>query len=287
MAHQNPWQLSVLLELLDDPRNDIYLLIDGKSELGTDELLYLPSRSGFVTYKNVDFKIYWGGLSQIKGEMFLLERASEQNCYHYMHLISGLDLPIKTQEFIHDFFSELSKECVGFNEQNLGVAKWKTERFHFFVEGFNYRDREVYKYLRNGLVFIQKLLGIKRKREFATYYHGSNWFSISGRFAEYLIERKPQILDSYRYTISCDEVFVQTELKHSAFEPFRGFEGLEDSGNLRLIDWSRRVRNSPYTWRMKDLKYLLSTDFLFARKFDERVDRDIIDAIRTQLTRGN
>ena len=51
-------------------------------------------------------------------------------------------------------------------------------------------------------------------------------------------------------------------------------------GSLRLIDWER---GNPYVWREKDFNDNLKSNCLFARKFDERVDKLIIKKIKEDL----
>jgi hypothetical protein len=284
IAHINPWQLSVLLELLDDERNDIFLFIDGKSNLSVDQLTYIPKKSKLILANEESKKIYWGGISIMLSELILFERALAEDSYHYFHLLSGLDMPLKTQDEIHDFFKNSNLEYVGYNQENLVLADWKTSYYHFFVEGFNYRENILCKILRVGLMYMQKWFGIRRKREFETYYHGANWISITSKFAAYILSRKEALLKTYQYTICTDEVFIQTELKYS---PFKGNEieiDFPDSQNMRLIDWTKKESNSPYTWRMSDWEYMKNSPFLFARKIDERVDKNLIIAIKNYLS---
>lgn len=56
---------------------------------------------------------------------------------------------------------------------------------------------------------------------------------------------------------------------------------IEDNG-LRLIDWER---GEPYTFREEDFDLLInpSNKNLFARKFDMRVDKAIIDKLYNYL----
>jgi hypothetical protein len=284
MAHVNPWQLSVLLELLDDERNDIFLFIDAKSNLTVDQLNYIPKKSKFILVNEESKHQYcWGGVSEIRTELSLLERALKEGPYHYFHLLSGLDLPLKTQDEIHAFFENTQLEYVGFDKQNLKMADWKTKYYHFFVEGFDYRGVILYRILRVGLMLVQKWLGFRRKREFDTYYHGSSWFSITHNFAEHLLARKEALIKSYQYTFCPSEVFIQTELKNSSFKGYEFEIDFPDSQNMRLIDWERHVGNSPYTWRMSDWEYMKSSPFLFARKIDERVDKGLILEIKNHL----
>ncbi len=284
MAHVNPWQLSVLLELLDDERNDLFLFIDAKSNLSHDQLTYIPQKSKFILVNEESKHSYcWGGISEMLIELILFERALAEDQYHYLHLLSGLDLPLKTQDEIHAFFENSKVEYIGYNQENLVFADWKTKYYHFFVEGFDYRGFMLYRILRVSLMLAQKWLGFKRKREFDTYYHGSSWISITQKFTEHLLARKEALINTYQYTFCPSEVFSQTELKNSSFKGNEVEIDFPDSQNMRLIDWERREGNSPYTWRMSDWEYMKSSPFLFARKIDERVDKGLILEIKNHL----
>ena len=72
MAH-NEWSLlNVLLSLLDDDRNDIYLHIDKKVKQMPE--LYQPKHSTlYYTPKRYDVR--WGDVSQIHSEMELFKTA--------------------------------------------------------------------------------------------------------------------------------------------------------------------------------------------------------------------
>ena len=47
--------------------------------------------------------------------------------------------------------------------------------------------------------------------------------------------------------------------------------------NMRFIDWKR---GDPYLFHSSDFNELISSDLLFARKFNEDVDNDIIIKIK-------
>ena len=63
MAHNEPEILKVLLSMLDDERNDIYLHIDKKSNLIDTNEVKLKHAGFFVLEKR--FKLYWMDFSQI------------------------------------------------------------------------------------------------------------------------------------------------------------------------------------------------------------------------------
>ena len=96
MAHGSLPLLRVLLSMLDDERNDIFLHIDRKSDMldGAEPLVLSKARL-FVLEQRVDVR--WGNLSQIKAEYVLFEEALKHGPYAYYHLLSGQDLPIKSR----------------------------------------------------------------------------------------------------------------------------------------------------------------------------------------------
>ena len=57
-----------------------------------------------------------------------------------------------------------------------------------------------------------------------------------------------------------------------------------NTANMRFIDWTRgeSVRH-PWVFRADDLDLLMRVPHFWARKFDERVDAEIIDLIYGQL----
>ena len=67
-----------------------------------------------------------------------------------------------------------------------------------------------------------------------------------------------------------DEVYKQTIIWNSKYK-----ENISED-EIRLIDWER---GKPYTFKMEDYNELAGSKMLFARKFDENVDNDIIEKI--------
>ena len=55
-------------------------------------------------WKMKTIKVYWGDISLVKVEYLLFESALSHGPYAYYHLLSGTDLPIKSQDYIHAFF---------------------------------------------------------------------------------------------------------------------------------------------------------------------------------------
>ena len=115
IAHNEYPVLEVLLSMLDDERNDIYLHIDKRAtELFQQIKKVKMQKAGFYLIEN-PIEVYWGDISQVQVEYLLFETALSHGSYAYYHLLSGTDLPIKSQDYIHAFFQQnAGKEFVGF-----------------------------------------------------------------------------------------------------------------------------------------------------------------------------
>lgn len=138
IAHNNFEQLQLLINLLDDDRNDIFIHIDKKVK----ELPLLTTNKSklFILDKRIDVR--WGDVSQLETEIILFETAIKHNHYEYYHLISGVDLPIKPNDYIHNFFNiNKGKEFVGFSEVDSEKLKWNVCYRHLLTK--HYRQKNI------------------------------------------------------------------------------------------------------------------------------------------------
>lgn len=99
MAHTNLNQLKKLLNLLDDINSDIYIHVDRKSSIDVSELKTQYSK----IYVFKEYAVYWGEYSQISVELFLLKAAVQHGKYDYIHLISGMDIPLMPIKKMNEF----------------------------------------------------------------------------------------------------------------------------------------------------------------------------------------
>jgi hypothetical protein len=282
-AFNNRPQLEVLLALLDDERNDVYLQIDSKGNLSMEGFSMKKSNLFILE----PFPVYWGGFSFIKAILGLL-RASVQKHYHYYHLITGSDLPLVSQDAIHDYLEKKDREFVDFMPEFDNFAHFKAAYYHGLVETAWYRNHRWLRGIGIGLVRLQALFGVDRSRkDRLSYRHGSTYFSITHDFAEYILDQEPWIRKHFQYTLAGDEVFLQTLVMQSPFKDrlHDGADGM--TLNLRHIDWGRRDKNSPYTFRTKDFEELvrMGERAFFARKFNREVDGEIIELVVDKIRR--
>ena len=287
LAHTHLRQLRTLVSLLDDPRNDIYIHIDRKAPFRAKDLEGVCTRSA-VYFVEPRIRVHWGGPSIMRAELALLKAATAAP-HAYYHLLSGLDLPLKTQEQIHAFFdAHPGMEFI----QCWPTEKKETARFTYYMPFPDGNDILPAK-LANKLVKRAMMRVGAKINQGIDFHFSSQWFSITDGFARYIVSREDWLEQVFGPTGTPDEVFVATLLwnspfKDRLFDPTIHLERQEDkqkvlSGNMRLIDWTRGSARHPWTFRGADWDLLTGTPCLWARKFDQRIDAEVIERLKKHL----
>lgn len=282
MAHTQPELLKTLLTLLDDERNDIYLHIDSKAkDYPLEDVVSVLKKSNFIFTERTDVK--WGSYSQIHCEMVLLKEAVKTE-HSYYHLLSGMDLPIKSQDEIHAFFEKyeglefVDEDLPQISEAALSRVKYSHK---FYGKAGSFRD-----ILGAFTTKVQKLLGVDRTKKYGdiTFQKGRNWFSITHGLAKRVVEKENWIRDVFGQSVCGDEVFLQTVARNSEFaQKICNPNTMPEIPDTRYIDWERGSNNNPYIFREGDYEELRAANGLFARKFDRNVDEKIIEKICADL----
>jgi hypothetical protein len=259
LAHANFSQLRLLLLLLDHPDNDIYVHVDTESRCGSlDGLAACCRRSRVLVSQKI--RVKWGEYSIVQAELLLLSQAAQER-HDYYHLLSGMDMPLKTQDEIHQFFDE-----------HAGIE---------FVAGTEYSEPGVTLARLKKRLYNSPLRG-------GAIYKGSQWFSITHAFARHLLGMENMIRRLFEGTHTPDEKFVQTMLLNSR-SSYRWSGAIDEdfpSLNMREIEWNYsgcRACAHPKTFTIADERRLLASRCLFARKFDQRRDSRIIAALARHI----
>lgn len=287
-THNNFEILKYLVKTIDDERNDIYIHMDKKAQGFVPDNINREVKKSAIYYIE-PLNVHWGGYSQILVEYNLLKAATEKGYARY-HLISGVDFPIKTQDEIHEFFEQNADiEIVHFDYAYAvtpDLFKGRMEQYHLLRDKID-RSNKWLNELELFLVHAQKLLKLKRKMpEGYTMKKGANWFSITDKCANYIVSKEKWVRRHFKYTKCCDEVFLQTLVYNSEFKDHLYYDSYEKrNGNLRYVDWKR---GNPYIFRIEDFDDLISSHYFFARKFDEKVDLEIVQKLyENMMIRGS
>lgn len=279
VTHANPYVLEKLILMLDDIRNDIYIHVDIKSkDFDFDYFQSLPQKSALRFVERVDVR--WGHISLVKAELTLFREAYQHGQYSYFHLISGVDLPIQSQDYIHAFFEKnQGKEFVGFGDDYFDIDRVRKK--HLFpkymkVDG-RYLWQRALRQIRNKGLSLQRFFNYDyRNTDGMNFAYGSNWVSLSLDLVKELINEEECMLDFYQSANCSDEIYKQSLVLNSDFINKVYDRENELRGCMRLMDWQR---GRPYTFRKEDFEMIINSGMLFARKFEDHVDTDIVDLI--------
>ena len=276
IAHADFQLLEVLVSALDDKRNDIFIHFDKK-------VTSLPSIKTeasplYILENRIDVR--WGDLSVVEAEYALFEQAIRKGKYAYYHLLSGVDLPLKSQDFIHHFFEKHQRqEFIGFSSYKGWEKETdrKVRRYHLFAKEFRSNNFFI-KLWRAGFLRLQFLFGYRRSKDI-DLRKGTQWISITDDFVKYVLSQKEAVMRTYHYTFCCDEIALQTLCWNS---PFRDkIYDLTDEGQgcMRMIGWQD---GQLFDWQDKDFDKLMQSDALFARKFNSK-NMGLVNKIKDSL----
>ena len=283
MAHNEFELLEKLLILLDDKRNDIYLHIDKKvKNFDFDRYSSLVKKAKLFYTKRMDVK--WGSVSQIKCTLLLLNESTKVK-HSYYHFISGVDLPLKNQNYIHDFFDKSGKDFISFDNYDLIDDFYLNRVKYYHLCQNNWRNKHKFvARVANAIRFrtfkLEKKLKINRlKKSNIEFRKGANWFSITEKTAKYLLNQK-NILKYFKYSYCADELFVQTIIYNSKLKDNLYFDKNNKPSDMRYVDWNK---GNPAILKMEDYESMMNSDMVFARKFSLKTDQEVINKIYNEL----
>ena len=268
MAHHRIDLLQMLIDAIDDKRNDIIIHIDKKSDIDPSKLKTVFSDLYFTDRINVN----WAGFSQVECEYILLRKALSVGEHSYYHFVTGVNYPLWNQDYIHDFFSEnKGTEFIGFDNA-IDFSK----RVKFYIPFSEYGKLigikgKIISLIRTLSIYVQKMVGIDRlKNKKLIIKKGCAYFSITEEFAKYVLSEYKNIKGMLKYTLYGDEVFIQTLAFNSKFRNSLYSLDNEWSGSMREFAWPSNISGVHPGWNfsMTDLDYLLSSDRIFAMKFE-------------------
>lgn len=276
LAHNNFKHLDRLIDALQGSDNSFYVHIDKKSET-----LYIPLYNNVVLVpERVD--INWGGFSMVEASLALMKYGfSQSNDADYYILISGVDYPIRSKEFLNNLL-EKGKEYIDIAA--VPIPYKPIDRYQYYYFDYNRRNLKFYnpKFLIEVLL---KKLKIRRKAPFKLYA-GTQWFALTKACVQHVlrtVEEDDRYIHFFKHTLVPDEAFFQTVIGNSPF--------LSNVGSsLTYTDWEVPVPPAIITDRHVDFlkNHIEFNDEYgqrfpyFARKFDEE-SLSVLNRIKAEL----
>lgn len=275
IAHNEFEVLKRLVDALDDMRNDVFIHFDRKVKRPP----HIKTKFAGLHILTNRIDVRWADVSMVEAEFLLFETAFAKGGYDYYHLLSGVDLPIKSQNQIHRFFAEnAGKEFIGFFQGDISeeIAR-RVQYIHLFARYFREKKGVANigrRILRALFLRFQTIFGIKRNQH-KEFKKGTQWISATNDFVKYLLSKKESVLEMYHNTFCCDEIFVQTLCWNSPFRSKLFDASNEGRGCMRYIGWKNNDL-PPFT--IADFDAIMQSEALFARKFSSR-HLDVVEKI--------
>ena len=282
LAHDHFSQLEKLIAFLDSENADIFLHIDAKAAgVDPDDFARCARRSRVTAVERRS--ISWGDFSMVEAELALL-RAAVPGKYDYYHLLSGVDVPVKTRAYIEDYFTRYpGRNYVNFLHPVISREDLYRVRFRYPFQKLNIRRVPVRRALRNLSIAPQLLARADRTKSYPpdmVFQKGAQWFDITHELAALVLSKEEEIRRIFRDTYCPDEMVVQTVVMNSPLRTTLPPEAFDNDYRscCRYVDWKR---GKPYTFSAADEEELLHTpeECLFARKFDDRRDGALVDRL--------
>jgi len=284
-AYRDFATLSSLIEqLLSVNDSRIYINIDGRSKKLIDQItVYLDS----LNSKRINLQtqtVRWGSYEHFDVYMQMAKKAIADQC-DYFHTITGQCRIVKPIPVFEQFFEEHCSQNyiqhfelpdVNWN----GLAEPRLDRVKY------YQLHDVLDARRLGAVFvilntafkqIQKIFRVNRLKD-RQYYGGIVYFSINQSAMNYLIAQWKLIEHEFRFAFCCEETVPQTILLNSPKELKETMVNFD----LRYMLWETQHGENPGLLDERNFEAINKPEFLFARKFDSRYAKELIQRIEKQ-----
>ena len=269
LVHRYPGQFKRLFRAIYHPANYYLVHVDKKSGVGlqTEIQDFLSSFSNASLLKSQS--ILWGGYSMVDAELRGIEELLKISAeWEFFINLSAQDFPLKSQTHIQDFL-----------DRNKGTD------FISVANQSELRPDTLSRIENYCIEFANRILRIPIKRLYlrgVTPHIGSQWMILSRKFCEF-VSYSPEVerfKKFYRHTFIADEGFFQTVIMNTSYE------GTIVNDDKRTIVWvpTGKIKLRPRDFTSKDADFLMASQGLFARKFDEIVEGGILSILESNLS---
>lgn len=252
---------------------DIYIHMDKRSSLS--EINDFPN-----VYIYSKYKVYWGHTSLLDATFFLLEEAQKVKYDRYC-ILSGQTLIVKPIPELLSFFKK-NRDTEFIINYKLPWHVWnnggidRIERYWSILPNrltglLKLYYKVIYHLIR--LLYLSPIKTVFKRRLELEFYGGSHYMHLTHSAVSFIIQfchENPKFRKRFNYTKFSDELFFQTLLCNSPYK-----NSLKNE-NLMFIDWN----SGPEVvriFRKEDIDRINNSSALFALKFDETIDKEIID----------
>lgn len=286
-AHKYPAQLYRLISRLNDGASEFFIHIDKTAEFS--QFQTAKDFGQLVHFiERVDSK--WGGFGCVQAGLNGLKAVKDSlKKFDRIILLSGQDYPIKSNEYINDFFKKSPHSVFVDYFPIPNYKKWpgsdrggwyRVDKYYIGLKWYEFLCSKSMNLLSTYIPFLRRKIPNGMKP-----YTGSAWWSVDMYALNYILDydaTHPEYRAFHKYTFVPDELYIHMILANSTDEKL--VKSMENN-NKRFLIWEKSDSPHPNILRKTDLDAIMSSDHLFARKFDEKIDAEILDLIDSKILR--
>jgi hypothetical protein len=271
LAHGNFNHLERLINAINDDNVRIYIHIDKKV---TTDFKHSSSHV-YILPEEKRVKVYWGGMSIVWATINTIKyaKANETFVPDYYILISGLDYPIRSKEFLSTL---LTKNLEYITLVNMPSEHKHTDRLEYYYFEFDRRNKNITFYVLKTIEYLLRKCQLKRTKQLKFKpYGGYQWFALTKSCMDYILHQcdtDKEMMRFFNNSIMPDESLFHTIIGNS---PFKNKVG----GNLTFVEFPPK-KSSPRNINEQDIEvFQKQTEFVdihhvrytpcFARKFED------------------
>jgi Core-2/I-Branching enzyme len=275
-AYQKPESLIRLVRRLDSPRDWFFIHYDLRSPDQEFNLL----RQAFRDKPNIKLlprhKCRWGDFGHVLATLKGIEEIIRLGLTcDYAIVLTGQDYPIKPNEMIrHQLKAAAGRSFM--ESAAWPIPNWENGRVIRRIQNYHLH-LPFPRWSRSlGWPASRQNIPIPLRRKIPGGLHpyfGSSYWYLHRRCLEYIhdyVLQNPDYVRFFYRVLIPDECFFQTLLMNSSMA-----QDIEKRA-LTYVDWRAPW---PGILTVHDLPRLLTSDCLFARKFDTRVDSEVLDRL--------
>lgn len=269
LVHRYPNQFKRLFKAIYHPANHYVIHVDKRSGIELQNEI----QDFLVNYPNASMlkseKAIWGGYSLVDAELRGIQELLKMGLkWEFFINLSAQDFPLKSQTYIHHFLSHhIGKDFL----KVLNQFQARPDTMHRVEDIFTELGDEI---ISEPIVKRPFLTGV-------TPYIGNQWVILSRKFCEF-VTHSPEVerfKKFYENTLIADEGFFQTVIMNTSYK------SVIVNDDKRTIDWIPMgdIKLRPRDFTINDAGFLMTNQDLFARKFDETIDGDILSALERHV----
>jgi hypothetical protein len=275
-AYQKPDLLIRLVRRLDSPQDWLFIHYDLRSPAAEFHQLQLAFKDNPNVKLLARHPCRWGDFGHVLATLKGIEEIARQGfACDYAVVLTGQDYPIKANEMIRQRLKASTGRS--FMESTAWpIPHWENGRAIRRIQ--NYHLHLPFPRWTRALGWppSRQNIAIPLKRKIPNELHpyfGSSYCYLHRRCVEYIhdyVGHHPEYVQFFEHVLIPDECFFQTLLMNSNLA-----ETIEPR-TLTYIDWRPPW---PGIMTVQDLPRMLASDSLFARKFDLKVDSEVLNQL--------